>query len=94
MLHDRIGEDATRTHIILWILALLPFTLAPVALGMLGPAYGLVAGGLGLWFLAQAVALRSRRDRASARRTFVVSLVYLVGTFAAMIGDLLWRTLA
>ncbi len=94
MLHDRIGEDATRSHIVWWILALIPFTLAPVALGMLGAAYGLVAGGLGLWFLAQAMVLRSRRDRASARRTFVVSLAYLGGTFAAMIGDLVWKAVA
>jgi protoheme IX farnesyltransferase len=90
MLHDRIGEDATRTRIV-WILALLPVTIAPVALGMLGPAYGVIAGALGLWFLGQAFVLRQRRDRASARRTFVVSLAYLVGTFAAMIGDLVWR---
>jgi protoheme IX farnesyltransferase len=94
MLHDRIGEDATRWRIVLWILALLPVTLAPSALGMLGPAYAVIAGGLGLWFLGQALVLQRRRDRASARRTFVVSLAYLLGTFAAMIGDLLWRTLA
>jgi len=94
MLHDRIGEDATRARIILWILALLPLTLAPVALGMLGPGYGVVAGALGLWFLGQALVLRRRRDRASARRTFLVSLAYLLGTFAAMIGDLIWRTAA
>jgi protoheme IX farnesyltransferase len=94
MLHDRIGEDATRTHIVAWILALIPFTLAPVALGMLGPAYGVIAGALGVWFLAQALVLRERRDRASARRTFWVSLIFLGGTFTAMIGDLVWRTLA
>jgi protoheme IX farnesyltransferase len=94
MLHDRIGADATRWRIVLWILALLPVTLAPSALGMLGPAYAVIAGGLGLWFLGQALVLQRRRDRASARRTFVVSLAYLLGTFAAMIGDLLWRTLA
>jgi len=94
MLHDRIGEDATRGRIVLWILALLPVTLAPFALGMLGPAYALIAGALGVWFLSQALVLKRRRDRASARRTFVVSLAYLLGTFGAMIGDLLWRTLA
>lgn len=94
MLHDRIGDDATRTRIVLWILALIPVTLAPVALGMLGLGYALIAGALGLWFLGQAFVLRSRRDGASARRTFVVSLVYLMGTFAAMIGDLIFRTIA
>jgi protoheme IX farnesyltransferase len=92
MLHDRIGEDATRGRIVLWILVLLPVTLAPVALGMLGPGYAAIAAALGLWFLGQALVLQRRRDRASARRTFVVSLVYLLGTFAAMIGDLVWRT--
>ena len=94
MLHDRIGEDATRWRIVFWILALLPVTLAPFALGMLGAGYALVAGALGCWFLGQALVLRQRRDRASARRTFLVSLAYLLGTFAAMIGDLVWRTLA
>ena len=91
MLHDRIGEDATRTRIVLWILALLPVTLAPVAFGMLGPAYGAIAAALGLWWLGQALVLRQRRDRTSARRTFLVSLAYLLGTFAAMIGDLVYR---
>ena len=47
MLHDRIGEDATRRRIVLWILALLPVTLAPYALGMLGAGYALIAGALG-----------------------------------------------
>ncbi|MEX2206544.1 MAG: heme o synthase [Myxococcota bacterium] len=94
MLHDRIGEDATRRRIVYWILALLPVTLAPYALGMLGAGYALVAGALGLWFLGQALVLLRRRDRASARRTFLVSLAYLLGTFAAMIADLLYRTMA
>lgn len=94
MLHDRIGEDATRTRIVLWILALVPVTLAPVALGMLGSAYAVIAGALGLWFLGEALVLRRRRDRDSARRTFLVSLVYLLGTFAGMIGDLVWRSVA
>jgi protoheme IX farnesyltransferase len=92
MLHDRIGEDATRRRIVYWILALLPVTLAPYAFGMLGAGYALVAGALGAWFLGQAFVLLRRRDRTSARRTFLVSLAYLLGTFAAMIGDLLWRT--
>ena len=94
MLHDRIGEDATRRRIVFWILALLPVTLAPYALGMLGAGYALFAGALGCWFLGQALVLLRRRDRASARRTFLVSLAVLLGTFAAMIADLLVRTLA
>ncbi len=94
MLHDRIGEDATRRRIVFWILALLPVTLAPYALGMLGAVYAGIAAALGAWFLGQALVLLRRRDRPSARRTFWVSLAYLLGTFAAMMGDLVWRTLA
>jgi protoheme IX farnesyltransferase len=94
MLHDRIGAAATRWRIVLWILALVPVTLAPVALGQLGLAYGAVAAGLGVWFLAEALRLVRRADRASARRTFFVSLAYLVGTFGAMLGDLVWRSVA
>jgi protoheme IX farnesyltransferase len=94
MLHDRIGEDATRWRIVLWTLALLPATLAPWALGMLGAGYAAAAGALGAWFLAQTLVLLRRRDRASARRTFLVSLAFLLGTFGAMIGDLLYQTLA
>jgi protoheme IX farnesyltransferase len=94
MLHDRIGAEATRWRIVWWILALVPVTLAPVALGQLGLGYGVIAGGLGLWFLAEALRLVRRADRASARRTFWVSLAYLLGTFAAMLGDLVWRSVA
>jgi protoheme IX farnesyltransferase len=94
MLHDRIGADATRWRIVWWILALIPVTLAPVALGQLGAGYAAIAGGLGLWFLVEALRLVRRADRASARRTFFVSLAYLLGTFAAMLGDLVWRSVA
>ena len=92
--HKWIGDDATRWRIVWWILALVPVTLAPVALGQLGAAYAVIAGGLGLWFLVEALRLVRRADRASARRTFVVSLAYLLGTFAAMLGDLAWRSVA
>ena len=91
MLHDRIGEDATRRRIVVWILALLPVTGLPVALGMLGGAYALAAGGLGAWFLIEALLLWRQPSVRSPRRLFRVSLVYLVGVFAAMIADLAWR---
>ena len=91
MLHDRIGEDATRRRIVLWILALLPVTGLPLALGILGAPYGLAAGGLGAWFLVEALRLWLRPADSSPRRLFRVSLIYLVAVFAAMIADLAWR---
>lgn len=94
MLHDRIGAAATRRRIVWWALTLVPVTLAPVALGQLGWGYGVIAGALCLWYVCDALVLVRRADRASARRSFFVSLAYLGGTFAAMLGDLAWRALA
>jgi protoheme IX farnesyltransferase len=88
MLHDRIGEDATRRRIIAWILGLLPLTLLPVALSLLGPLYAMVALALGAWFLYHGVQLLRARSAESAKRLFRVSLIYLLGIFAAMILDL------
>jgi protoheme IX farnesyltransferase len=93
MLHDRIGEEATRWRIVLWVAALLPVLLLPLPLSLLGAVYALPAAGLGLWFLVEAIQLRRRRDAASARRVFRVSLLCLMGTFAAMIADLAWTAL-
>jgi len=92
MLFDRIGDTATCRRSLLWIASLVPVTAAPVWLGMLGPVYGAVTLGLWVWFFAQAVALLRRPDGPTARRTFRVSLVYLVGTFGAMLADLAIRT--
>jgi len=92
MLHDRIGDTATCRRSLVWIASLLPVTLAPVWLGMLSPGYGAVTLALWVWFFAQAVALLRRQDAPTAKRTFRVSLVYLVGTFGAMLVDLVVRS--
>ncbi len=93
MLHDRIGDASTTRRIVAWIVALLPVTLLPVAISLLGPLYGVVALGLGAWFLYHGIQLLRRRDAETARRLFRVSLVYLVGIFSAMICDLALRPL-
>ncbi len=91
MLHDRIGEEATRRRVLYWIAVLLPVTLLPCALGLLGATYGIAAAALGGWFLHGGVVLWRERTPAAARRLFLVSLAYLMGTFAAMIVDLAIR---
>jgi len=93
MLHDRIGEEATRRRIVLWILALVPVTLAPVALSMFGAIYATAASGMSLLFVGQALRLWRRRDAHEARRLFLVSLLFLMGVFAAMLVDLIWSAL-
>jgi protoheme IX farnesyltransferase len=94
MLHDRIGDTATCRRSLVWIASLLPVTLAPVWLGMLGIGYGAVAFGLWAWWFAEALVLLRRPDVPTARRVFRVSLVYLVGTFGAMLADLVLRSVA
>ena len=93
MLHDRIGDAATTRRIVAWIVALIPVTLLPVGMSLLGPLYGTVAVGLGGWFLYHGVQLLRKRSEEGARRLFRVSLVYLLGIFVAMICDLALRGL-
>ena len=88
LIFARVGEQGARRRIAAWIAALVPITLLPVAAGLLSPVYGAVAVALGCLFFWHGVRLLRERDDAAARRTFRVSLVYLMGLFTAMIADL------
>ncbi len=94
MLPERIGEQATCNRILAWIGVLLPLTLLPMMLAPLGWVYGLPALLLGAAFLMRAIQLRLRPSTAGARRLFAMSLVHLLGLFAAMIADLAYETLS
>jgi protoheme IX farnesyltransferase len=84
MLPSVIGAEATRRRMLAYTIGLVPITLAPVALGLLGTLYLTVAIGLNAWFVAAAVhVLRARTDDA-ARRMFRISLAFLFGLFLAM----------
>ena len=88
MLPNIAGDQPTRWQMLWYSLALVPVTLAPLPLGLLGPLYGVVAAGLGAWFVWHCVrVLREQTDEA-ARRMFGVSLVYLFALFVAMLVDL------
>jgi protoheme IX farnesyltransferase len=87
------GERATRLRILAWIPPVVLVSLLPVYLEMLGPIYAVAAVGLGALFAASGISLMVRASAAAARRVFRVSLVYLMGVFVAMLGDLLWRAL-
>jgi protoheme IX farnesyltransferase len=86
-----IGDEATRRGVLYTSLGLVPVTLAPVALGLLGPIYLAVALGMNAWFVAAVVRLLRERSDAAARRVFRVSLAYLVSLFIAMNVELLAR---
>ena len=93
MLPNVIGDQPTRWRMLWYTIGLVPVTLAPVALGLLGPIYGAVAVGMNLWFLGAAIRVLRERDDDSARAMFRVSLAYLFGLFLAMLVDLLWASL-
>ena len=73
-------------------MALIPFTLAPYLFLDLGYFYLASALVLDALFLQRAWQLRVRRDTDAARGLFLMSLVQLLGLFAAMIVDLAGRT--
>ncbi len=88
MLPSVIGDQATRWRMLWYTIGLLPVTLAPVLLGLLGVPYLLAALALNAWFVWHAVrVLRERTDEA-AHRMFRVSLAYLFGIFLAMLVEL------
>ena len=84
-----IGEEATRRRMLRYTIGLVPVTLAPVVLGLLGPLYGVAALGLCGWFLYAALRVRRERSDEAARSMFQVSLLFLFGIFLAMLADLL-----
>jgi heme o synthase len=91
MLPSVIGDQPTRRRMLWYTLGLVPVTLAPVALGLLGPLYLAVAVGMNAWFVASVVRLLRERDDAAARRVFHVSLAYLFSLFLAMNVELLLK---
>jgi len=91
MLPNVIGDDATRRRMLWYTLGLVPVTLAPVALGLLGTTYLAVALGANAWFVWSSVQVLRQRTDDAARRMFRVSLAYLFALFAAMLAELLLR---
>jgi protoheme IX farnesyltransferase len=93
MLPSVIGDQPTRWRMLWYTIGLVPVTLAPVALGLLGEVYGVVALGMNAWFVWAAIRVLRARDEDSARSMFRVSLGYLFALFLAMLVDLIWASL-
>jgi protoheme IX farnesyltransferase len=85
---DPTGAHTSRT-ILLWSVALLPATLAPVALlpGRLGLLYTVLALAGGLAFIAFAVRFAIDHSRKSARRVFIASVIHLPALLVGMLAD-------
>jgi heme o synthase len=87
MMPSVAGDESTRWQMLAYTLALIPMTLAPFPLGLLGWIYLSAALLLDAWFLWWAVRVLRERTQASARSMFHVSLVFLFALFLAMLVD-------
>jgi protoheme IX farnesyltransferase len=90
------GAKETRRQICIYAIVLVAISVAPWALHVSGPVYGLAATVLGLGFLTSAWRLlRDRQDEfgvsqtrdAPARAMFKYSILYLFALFAALAVD-------
>ena len=87
MMPNVVGDQPTRWRMLWYTLALVPVTLAPVPLGLLGGIYLVTALALDAWFVWLAVQVLVERTEAAARRMFHASLLFLFVLFSAMILD-------
>jgi protoheme IX farnesyltransferase len=82
------GERETMRQMLIYTLILVPLSLGPVTYGGLGAVYGVLALGLGLWFLRDVVLLmRADNFVQPAWKLYRNSLLYLALLFAAMAVD-------
>ena len=89
MLPNVAGPDATRLQILLYTLLLVPTGMLPVAIGLGGLAYGVVAalGGAGMLWLAIEI-YRKREGVVATKacwRMFGFSILYLFALFATIL---------
>ena len=81
------GEDETRRQILLYTILLYAVTQLPFCAGGFGAIYLVSSLVLGLGFIAGAVRLYRRADRAAALKLYLFSLAYLALLFCAMVAD-------
>jgi protoheme IX farnesyltransferase len=82
--HDLTGIKAA-TESLLCAIALTVVTLLPAFLGMAHPVYVAVALACDAWLLTCAGLFFSRRNKASARRLFLASILYLPMVMALLV---------
>jgi heme o synthase len=87
-----LEPDGRRTgrQALLYAAALWPVSLMPAVVGLAGAPYSVIATALGFAFIAQAALFARRRSTATARRLFLVSIIYLPLLWAALVVDRLW----
>jgi protoheme IX farnesyltransferase len=81
------GERATKLQMLVYAVALLPVSLAPTLLGVVGWLYGASAALLSVLFIVCAVRVLRSEDMKPARQMFGFSILYLFLLFALMVAD-------
>ncbi len=84
-----IGDAAAQRHAILWTVALILMSIAPMPVGLAGSGYAITAGVLDVALFA--CAIFQRKEPFWAKRLFLASLVYLTLLFVALGVDRAWR---
>jgi heme o synthase len=94
------GRAATRAHIVIYTIALVPFALLAGVTSIGGPIYLATAVVLNAIFLQGAIAIWRRSETqaeadsyATEKRFFKFSLLYLAAHFGAMLVELVAKTL-
>ncbi len=81
------GPEVTRRQIVFYSAILAPLAMTPVVLGFAGWLYAVIAGLLGLAFIALAVQVWRETGERAARRLFGFSILYLFVLFSALIAE-------
>lgn len=81
------GVQFTCLHILLYTIALTAASVLPVAIGMSGPAYLVIALVLGCLFLRYSVQLYRNYSDRMAQKMFAYSILYLSLIFSGMLVD-------
>ncbi|MEL7239635.1 MAG: UbiA family prenyltransferase, partial [Planctomycetota bacterium] len=87
MMPNARGVASTKRQIFAYAIALALSGVAPVATGLGGVFYFVVAAALGGWFvwLAYGVLNADANDKGPAKRLFKFSILYLFAIFAALL---------
>ena len=83
------GERETKRQILVYTVLLIAATLSPVAVGMSGTVYGVIALGLGIefWRRCWRVWKSEEEQEKTAKPLFLFSIFYLFMIFVAMLVD-------
>jgi protoheme IX farnesyltransferase len=83
---DESGQKTSR-HMLVWTLAMIGFSVLPVALGAVGLWYAAFAVVLGAWFLRPVLEFRRDRSAARARVVLKASVMYIPLLLGAIVMD-------